>query len=297
MGKFNELFEEEKKELEIKAFQNSLGIQFEKPNAMIHFREVKDINVLELKDITLKFGNFTLFNKLNFKIQDFTHTGQFITIMGKSGSGKTQLSRLISGLSMPTSGERFIYGEPFTDKTFIPTVFQQYSSFEWMTVLENVELPMKMKGVDEKTRKEYAMRIIEAVGLKGHENKYAKMPPLSGGQLQRVALARAIATNSPIIVLDEYSSGLDVASKATMQEILYKIFQDKETDRTFILITHDISEALFLSQKIYIMGENHTIIKEIDIDYGTEIRNREEILSSDKYKEYYKEIESILTEE
>ena len=139
------------------------------------------------------------------------------------------------------------------------------------------------------------MRIIEAVGLKGQENKFAKTPPLSGGQLQRVALARAIATNSPIIVLDEYSSGLDVASKATMQEILHKIFQDKETDRTFILITHDISEALFLSQKIYIMGENHTIIKEMNIDYGSDVRNRAEILSSDKYKDYYKEIEDILT--
>ena len=297
MGKFNELFEDKNKEFEIKTWQNSLGVQFEKPNAMLHIRQNKDVDVLELKDITLKFGDFTLFDKLNFKIEDFTHTGQFITIMGKSGSGKSCLSYLISGLSVPNSGERFIYGKPYTDKTFIPTIFQQYSSFEWMTVLENVELPMKMKGIDEKTRKEYAMRLIEAVGLKGHENKFAKTPPLSGGQLQRVALARAIATNSPIIVLDEYSSGLDVASKATMQEILYKIFQDKETDRTFILITHDISEALFLSQRIYIMdGKTHSFSKILDIDYGTNYRNREEILSSEKYKEYYKEIEKSLKE-
>lgn len=166
-----------------------------------------------------------------------------------------------------------------------------------MTVFENVELPMKMKGVDKDTRRKKAMELIELVGLKGHENKWAKMPPLSGGQLQRVALARALASDSQIIVLDEYSSGLDVASKATMQNILMNIFNDRRIDRTLILITHDISEALFLSQRIFIMNsETHNFSKVIDIDYGNEIRNRDEILSSEKYKEYYKEVEKLLKE-
>lgn len=308
MGKFNKLFiteiQEDKrtnttenKVIEEFVFADEvMGIRFEKPNAMIHF-DCEKTNVLELKDIVLKFGNFTLFNKLNFVIPDFKGKGQFITIMGKSGSGKTQLSRLISGLTKPNSGEILLYGKPYTDKTFIPTVFQQYSSFDWMTVLENVELPMKMKGIDKDTRRKRAIELIELVGLKGHENKWAKMPPLSGGQLQRVALARALASDSQIIVLDEYSSGLDVASKATMQEILMNIFNDNKIDRTLILITHDISEALYLSQRIFIMdGETHSFSKVIDIDYGTKYRNREEILSSEKYKEYYKEIENSLKE-
>lgn len=295
MGNFNKLFTVETvdKNIDNKVLPSS-DISDNNRNK---FLDCEDVNVLELKDIVLKFGNFTLFDKINFTIPDFKSKGQFITIMGKSGSGKTQLSRLISGLNKPNSGEIMLYGKPYTDKTFIPTVFQQYSSFDWMTVLENVELPMKMKGIDKETRYKKAMELIELVGLKGHENKWAKMPPLSGGQLQRVALARALASNSQIIVLDEYSSGLDVASKATMQGILMNIFNDRKIDRTLVLITHDISEALFLSQRIFIMdSKTHNFSKVIDIDYGSDERNRDEILSSDKYKEYYKEIEDALKE-
>ena len=315
MSKFNDLFKVKYTESVISETEQEIinkendkvmmesmvnGITIAQPEAVFkigNINECEKINVLELKDIILKFGKFTLFNKLNFTIPDFKGKGQFITIMGKSGCGKTQLSRLISGLNKPDSGEILLYGKPYTDKTFIPTVFQQYSSFDWMTVLENVELPMKMKGVDKDTRRKKAMELIELVGLKGHENKWAKMPPLSGGQLQRVALARALASDSQIIVLDEYSSGLDVASKATMQNILMNIFNDRRIDRTLILITHDISEALFLSQRIFIMNsETHNFSKVIDIDYGNEIRNRDEILSSEKYKEYYKEVEKLLKE-
>lgn len=254
------------------------------------------LDVINLKDITLKFGNFTLFDKLNFRIPDFKGMGQFITIMGKSGSGKTQLSRIISGLTKPNEGEVLMYGKPYTDKTFVPTVFQQYSSFEWMSVLENVMLPMKMKGIDKKVAKEKALELIDLVGLKGHEDKWAKMPPLSGGQLQRVALARSLASDSQILVLDEYSSGLDIASKAAMQDILLKIFYDQKIDRTFIMITHDISEALFLSQKIYIMDETHTFSDIIDIDYGVARRTRD-IVKSEKYAEYYKRIEETFKNE
>lgn len=315
MSKFNDLFKvkytesviseteqeiinKENDKVMMESMVNSITIA--QPEAVFkigNINECEKINVLELKDIILKFGKFTLFNKLNFTIPDFKGKGQFITIMGKSGCGKTQLSRLISGLNKPDNGEILLYGKPYTDKTFIPTVFQQYSSFDWMTVLENVELPMKMKGVDKDTRRKKAMELIELVGLKGHENKWTKMPPLSGGQLQRVALARALASDSQIIVLDEYSSGLDVASKDTMQNILMNIFNDRRIDRTLILITHDISEALFLSQRIFIMNsETHNFSKVIDVDYGNEIRNRDEILSSEKYKEYYKEVEKLLKE-
>lgn len=296
MGKFNKLFTVETVEKET---TNSVVTQtsvIENANSE-NYMECKETNVLELKDIVLKFGNFTLFDKINFTIPDFQGKGQFITIMGKSGSGKTQLSRLISGLTKPNSGEINLYGKPYTEKTFIPTVFQQYSSFGWMTVLENVELPMKMKGIDKETRYKKAMELIDLVGLKGHENKRAKMPPLSGGQLQRVALARALASDSQIIVLDEYSSGLDVASKATMQGILMNIFNDEKVDRTLILITHDISEALFLSQRIFIMdSKTHNFSKVVNIDYGSDKRDRDAILASDKYKQYYKEIEDALKE-
>lgn len=249
-------------------------------------------NVINLENVTLKFGDFTLFDKLNFSIPDFKGEGQFIAIMGESGSGKSQLSRLISGLKVPNSGVVKMYGKPYTDKTYVPMVFQQYSSFPWMTVIENVALPLKMKGVSKEEREAKAMEVIKLVGLNGHENKWAQYPTLSGGQLQRVSLARNLVADSQIMILDEYSSGLDTTSKATMQDILLKLFYNNKIDRTFIMITHDINEAIYLSQRVYLLdAKTHTFGDVIDIKFdGKRDRN---IIGSQKYQEYYKRIENF----
>lgn len=249
-------------------------------------------NVIDLENITLKFGDFTLFDKLNFSIPDFKGEGQFIAIMGGSGSGKTQLSRIISGLKKPNSGVVKMYGKSYNDKTHVPMVFQQYSSFPWMSVLDNVALPLKMKGVGKEEREAKAMEIIKQVGLEGHEKKWAQYPSLSGGQLQRVSLARNLAGDSQIMILDEYSSGLDTTSKSAMQDILLKLFYDDKIDRTFILITHDINEAIYLSQRVYLLdAKTHTFGDVIDIKFeGKRDRN---ILNTMKYQEYYKRIEDF----
>lgn len=249
-------------------------------------------NVIDLENITVKFGDFTLFDKLNFSIPDFKGEGQFIAIMGASGSGKSQLSRLISGLKTPDEGVVKMYGKPYNEKTHVPMVFQQYSSFPWMTVLDNVALPLKMKSVDKDEREAKAMEILKLVGLEGHENKWAQYPALSGGQLQRVSLARNLAADSQIMILDEYSSGLDTASKATMQEILLKLFYDDKIDRTFIMITHDINEAIYLSQRVYLLdAKTHTFGDVIDIKFDGK-RDRS-IIGTQKYQEYYKRIEDF----
>lgn len=249
-------------------------------------------NVIDLENVTVKFGDFTLFDKLNFSIPDFKGEGQFIAIMGASGSGKSQLSRLISGLKTPDEGVVKMYGKSYNEKTHVPMVFQQYSSFPWMTVLENVALPLKMKGVGKEERETRAMEILKLVGLEGHENKWAQYPALSGGQLQRVSLARNLAADSQIMILDEYSSGLDTTSKATMQEILLKLFYDDKIDRTFIMITHDINEAIYLSQRVYLLdAKTHTFGDVIDIKFDGK-RDRS-IIGTQKYQEYYKRIEDF----
>ena len=249
-------------------------------------------NVIDLENITLKFGDFTLFDKLNFSIPDFKGEGQFIAIMGGSGSGKTQMSRLISGLKTPNEGTVKMYGKPYDEKTYVPMVFQQYSSFPWMTVLENVALPLKMKGIGKEEREAKAMEVIKLVGLEGHETKWAQYPTLSGGQLQRVSLARNLVADSQIMILDEYSSGLDTASKATMQDILLKLFYDDKIDRTFIMITHDINEAIYLSQRVYLLdAKTHTFGDVIDVKFDGK-RDRS-IIGTQKYQEYYKRIEDF----
>ena len=244
---------------------------------------LKDLPKYEFIKITdIEDGETEVFDMCNPISHSFIANGFLVH--------NTQLSRLISGLKRPNEGIIKMYGKPYDEKTHVPMVFQQYSSFPWMTVLENVALPLKMKGVGKEEREAKAMEILKLVGLEGHEQKWAQYPSLSGGQLQRVSLARNLAGDSQIMILDEYSSGLDTASKASMQDILLKLFYDDKVDRTFIMITHDINEAIYLSQRVYLLdAKTHTFGDVVDVKFdGKRDRN---IINTPKYQEYYNRIE------
>jgi ABC-type nitrate/sulfonate/bicarbonate transport system ATPase subunit len=218
--------------------------------------------VLELKNIrqeyfdTKKQEDFVVFDNFNLAIEDYENQGQFVVIMGKSGCGKSTLLRYWTGLQKPTKGEVLISGRPIDQHQSIPMVFQQYSSLEWYTVLENVALPLTLKGVSKKEAHEKAMEMIKIVGLEGHENKFAKTPQLSGGQLQRVAIARSLVANPSMILLDEPFGALDGFTRAKMQFFLLELFQKSEVanlNPTVVLVTHDPREAVLLGNDIYIM--------------------------------------------
>ena len=166
-----------------------------------------------------------MFKDFNLDIKDIKERGQFITLMGKSGCGKSTLLRYISGLQVPTSGDVYIYGKKRTDKDRIPMVFQQYTSFEWKTVLQNVALPLILKGVSKDEANEKAMAMIKIVGLAGHESKWAKYPILSGGQLQRVAIARNLVVNPQILLMDEPFGALDTVTRKQIQLFLRSILK------------------------------------------------------------------------
>lgn len=256
-------------------------------------RVLNPVNVIDFVGVTLKFGDFTLFDNLSFNIPDFKDEGQFISIIGRSGSGKSQCARMISGLQKPTDGEVKIYGVTVDDKTHVPMVFQQYSSFPWKKVLDNVALPMKMKGIPKKERNEKALELLKLVGLEGQENKWPRA--LSGGQLQRVSLARNLAADSQIMILDEATSALDIFSKRDMQQALLDIYYNAKYDPTIINITHDISEAVMLSNRIIIMQSNPSkIYKVVDIEFDG--RRTQDIRNTEKFSEYVKQIEAIMDE-
>ncbi len=202
-----------------------------------------------------------VFKDFNLDIKDIKDRGQFITLMGKSGCGKSTLLRYISGLQEPTSGEVYIYGKQRTDKDRIPMVFQQYTSFEWKTVLENVALPLILKGVPKKEANEKAMDMIKIVGLDGHENKWAKYPILSGGQLQRVAIARNLVVNPQILLMDEPFGALDTVTRKQIQVFLRSIFEEAKIDPTVVFVTHSESEAVFLSTDIYILDSGPATVR------------------------------------
>lgn len=210
-------------------------------------------NIVELKGIGQSYDGKQswIIKDLDFLIEDKPDQGQFIVILGMSGCGKSTLLRYIAGLQEPTEGTVLLKGEPTDDTNRASMVFQQYSSLPWMTVLENVSLALKFKGVPKSEREEQARELIDLVGLKGHEWKYAQYPTLSGGQLQRVAIARSIIANPSIILMDEPFGALDIKTRLNMQLLLSNVWNKFQS--TVIFVTHDIPEAVFLADDIYIM--------------------------------------------
>ncbi len=254
-------------------------------------------DIINLVNIDQVYSDHTppnvVFKDFNLDIKDIKDRGQFITIMGKSGCGKSTLLRYISGLQVPTSGEVYIYGKLRTDKDRIPMVFQQYTSFEWKTVLQNIALPLILKGVPQDEADDKAMEMIKIVGLGGHEKKWAKYPILSGGQLQRVAIARNLVVNPQILLMDEPFGALDTITRKQIQVFLRSIFENAKIDPTIVFVTHSESEAVFLSTDIIILDSGPANIRhnfKIDLP---QIRN-DAVRYSNQFTDYVNKLGSLL---
>jgi NitT/TauT family transport system ATP-binding protein len=254
-------------------------------------------DIINLVNINQVYSDHTppnvVFKDFNLDVEDIKDRGQFITLMGKSGCGKSTLLRYISGLQEPTSGEVYIYGKKRTSKDRIPMVFQQYTSFEWKTVLENVALPLILKGVPKDEANDKAMDMIKVVGLGGHEDKWAKYPILSGGQLQRVAIARNLVVNPQILLMDEPFGALDTVTRKQIQLFLRSIFEHAKLDPTVIFVTHSESEAVFLSSDIYILDSNPANVRHhIKIDLP--LIREESVRYSNEFTDYVNKLGSLL---
>lgn len=217
------------------------------------FNDTAQANIISLKQIDQSYdgGETFVLKDLEFLVEDKPAQGQFVVILGPSGSGKSTILRYIAGLQAPTAGEVLIHDRPISDSKRVGMVFQQYSSLPWMTVLDNVALALRYQGMPQKERREKAMEIIERVGLAGHEHKFAQYPTLSGGQLQRVAIARSLMANPDILLMDEPFGALDINTRLQMQDLLASIWH--EFHPTVVFVTHDISEAVYLGDDIYIL--------------------------------------------
>lgn len=243
---------------------------------------------------------YRLFDNFSLTIPNFKNEGQLVSIMGGSGCGKSYLLRVIAGLNTVQAGEILINNKPLQEYGHIPMVFQQYSSYEWMTVVDNVALPMILKGVPKKEARKKAMDILCAFGLCEHAEKYAKSGVLSGGQLQRVSVARCIATDSRIMLLDEATGALDIRMKREVQDMLLNLFYDEALNMTILNVTHSVEEALYTSNRIIILqAKPCRIFKTMDIKYPGEspVNKRGKwIFNTEEYVRYSRELTAALDE-
>jgi ABC-type nitrate/sulfonate/bicarbonate transport system ATPase subunit len=179
------------------------------------------------------------------------HDNEFVTLLGRSGCGKTTLLNIIGGLTEASSGEVRVNGVRVTGPGGGKgMVFQQHALFPWLTALGNVEFAGRSRGVAKAERRATAMQLLELVGLKGSEHKYPAA--LSGGMQQRVAIARALALDPDILLMDEPFGALDEMTRLEMQDELLRVWNTRR--KTVVFVTHSISEALVLSDRIIVLN-------------------------------------------
>ena len=211
--------------------------------------DVKMNEILELKGIKKAFGGVPVLNGIDLSVKP----GEFITLLGSSGCGKTTTLRIISGLETPDSGTVLLEGADVTgtepDKRGVHTVFQNYALFPHMTVEANIGYSLKIRGVKKPEIKSHVREMLELVQL---EDFGGRMPgELSGGQRQRVAIARSVIDSPKVLLLDEPLGALDLQLRRMMQTELKRL--QKKLGITFIYITHDQEEALNMSDRIAVM--------------------------------------------
>jgi NitT/TauT family transport system ATP-binding protein len=239
--------------------------------------------IVSFEGVTKRFGDMTAVKDVSFRVYDIPGKGEFVGLLGPSGCGKSTILNLIAGFIKPTTGRVHMRGRPIpgpgSDRGF---VFQNYGSFPHLTVWENVAFGLFMEELNRPKNpvvslldeflgirlgrrrriRDEALAWLDAVGLAAHAKKYPHQ--LSGGQRQRVAIARTLALRPEIILMDEPFGALDRVTRWEMQDLLVSLWKEKET--TVFLITHDIPEAVYLSDRIYILSKGPgTIVEEVEI--------------------------------
>ncbi|HUL30330.1 MAG TPA: ABC transporter ATP-binding protein, partial [Thermodesulfobacteriota bacterium] len=210
-----------------------------------------------------------------------------------SGCGKSTLLRIVAGLVKPTRGvvkldERAI-GGPGQDRGM---VFQSYTLFPWLTVKENIQFGPEISGMSRTRQEEIGREFVEKVGLKGFEQTYPK--GLSGGMKQRVAIARALANHPAILLLDEPFGALDAQTRALMQELLTQVWE--ELHQTILFVTHDVEEAIFLSDRVFVMTARPGKIK-AEMEIPLERPRSYELKSTEAFLTLKKQAFALIREE
>jgi NitT/TauT family transport system ATP-binding protein len=221
---------------------------------------------LVLSDISKSFSLHSGLERLNVLegINLNVAKGQFFSIVGPSGCGKSTLLKIIAGLENATSGSIILDGKNIlTRDPRIGLIFQEFALFPWRTAVENIEIGLEFQKTTKSIRRIKAMQFISAFGLLGFENHYPH--ELSGGMKQRVAIARTLITNPELVLMDEPFGALDSQTRNLLQEFLLNVWTERQD--TVLFVTHNVDEAVYLSDKIAVLSPRPSkIMQTIDID-------------------------------
>ncbi|MEA3424070.1 MAG: ABC transporter ATP-binding protein [Bacillota bacterium] len=242
--------------------------------------------VLEVVKISKDYNGELIFKDISL----YLSKGEFVSILGPSGIGKSTLFDVISGLKKPKSGKFLINGTDETERTGIVSYMHQKDLLlPWRTVVENGAVPLEIKGMKKKDAMDKVMEKLDIFGLQEHKDKYPSQ--LSGGMKQRASLLRTYMFSKEVMLLDEPFGGLDALTKHKMQDYLLKV--QEKIKASILFITHDIEEAVFLSDRIYILNGNPArIVKEIQVNI--ERPRTDEMMSTIQFNNIKREIMTLL---
>ena len=254
-------------------------------------------NKIEIKNLTVNYienrRSFNALHDVSFGVKN----GEFVSVIGASGCGKSTLLSVLEGLRQPVGGSVEIDGnELHGTGTERGVVFQHYSLFPWMTTRKNIEFGIKQARHDIKRseRTRIAEDFLNKVGLQGFGSKYPSQ--LSGGMQQRAAIARALAMDTDILLMDEPFSAIDAKNRVILQELLLKLWEGDGTEprKTVVFVTHDIDEAILLSDKIVVLTTHPGTVNEIVQVPFDRPRNREQLVKTDEYSKFRHRVMSLL---
>lgn len=242
-------------------------------------------NILEVKNISKKYqnkeGEILALKNVNFRVKK----GEFVSIIGPSGCGKSTLLSIIAGLEEKTTGEIYIEGEKVNGiSSKIGYMLQRDCLLEWRNILSNTMFGLEVKGKKDNVNKEYVLELLKKYNLYEFKDKYPS--ELSGGMRQRVALIRTLAVKPKILLLDEAFSALDYQTRIMVTNDIYYILRKEKI--TAIIVTHDISEAISMSDRVLVLSKRPGTIKDIHkINFGIENRTPINCRESPKFSQYF----------
>lgn len=242
-------------------------------------------NILEVKNIGKKYqnkeGEILALKNVNFRVK----RGEFVSVIGPSGCGKSTLLSIIAGLEEKTTGEIYIEGEKVNGiSSKIGYMLQRDCLLEWRNILSNTMFGLEVKGKKDNVNKEYVLELLKKYNLYEFKDKYPS--ELSGGMRQRVALIRTLAVKPKILLLDEAFSALDYQTRIMVTNDIYSILRKEKI--TAIIVTHDISEAISMSDRVLVLSMRPGTIKDIHkINFGIENRTPINCRESPKFSQYF----------